>query len=361
MDRGGDINLVNATQFFDSLGELTGWTDAKGQSFGLTYDALSRVTARSEAEGTTTWTWGTSAGSHNIGKLASVSMSGYSENLTYDSKGRVSVRSITTDQSYAIDYAYNAQGQPDTLTWPISTSSTRVKVKYGYGQGNLESVTDYTSGSAGTVYWKASAQDARGQVTQETLGNGVVTSRFFDVVTGRVSSIQSGVGGGSGLQNESYLYDLVGNVTQRQNSNSFERFAAKTQKIGMGIEVFGAGAALFGLALDGVGALPGPGVMAFDGVVAVASSGLQVMGGVGQLWDDGDTGRQNIYAGATNIAVAGIGSWVGSGLMRSGTNCVARDANVRVHGGLAGAGGAIDIASDELPNMSPAVASCGDF
>jgi hypothetical protein len=58
-----------------------------------------------------------------------------------------------------------------------------------------------------------------GQITQEQLGNGVVTHRAIDAVTGWVSSIQSGVGGGAALQNESYLRDLVGNVTQRQNNN----------------------------------------------------------------------------------------------------------------------------------------------
>ena len=59
----------------------------------------------------------------------------------------------------------------------------------------------------------------RGQVTQETLGNGIVTSRVFDAVTGWVASIQSGTGGGSSVQNQSYQFDVDGNVTQRQDNN----------------------------------------------------------------------------------------------------------------------------------------------
>jgi hypothetical protein len=48
----------------------------------------------------------------------------------------------------------------------------------------------------------------------------VVTNRAIDAVTGLTGSIQSGVvGSGSGLQNQSYAYDLVGNVTQRQENN----------------------------------------------------------------------------------------------------------------------------------------------
>ncbi len=213
-----DMDLGSWAYSYNSLGELVGWSDAKSQSFSQTYDALSRLTSRTEAEGTTTWTWGTTSGSYNIGRLAGVSMSGYSESLTYDNKGRPSTRSITTDQTYGIDYAYNNQGLLDTLTYPTSTSSTRVKVKYGYAYGMLQSVTDWTSGSAGTVYWTANDKNPRGQTILETLGNGVVTNRNFDAVTGWLNSIQSGPSGGTSLQNQSYLYDLVGNITQRQES-----------------------------------------------------------------------------------------------------------------------------------------------
>src|SRR5690606_37627624 len=199
-----DMDLGTWSYTYNSLGELVGWTDAKSQSFSQSHDALSRVTSRTETEGTTTWTWGTSAGAKNIGRLASVSMSGYSESVTYDSVGRPSTQTVTTDQAYAIDYAYSSQGLLDTLTYPTSTASTRVKVKYGYANGILNTVTDWTTGSAGTVYWTANTQNVRGQTTQETLGNGVVTARSFDAVTGWLNSIQSGLSGGGGLQNLGY-------------------------------------------------------------------------------------------------------------------------------------------------------------
>ncbi len=94
-----------------------------------------------------------------------------------------------------------------------------MKVKYGYAYGILQNVTDWTSGSAGTVYWTADAQNPRGQTTQEALGNGVVTQRNFDAVTGWLNSIHSDVGVGTGLQNLSYGYDNVGNVALRQDSS----------------------------------------------------------------------------------------------------------------------------------------------
>lgn len=213
-----DMDLGARSYTYNSLGELLSWMDAKGQTFSQEYDELSRVKKRIEPEGDTTWTW--DSGSHGIGRLAGVSSPGYTEVYSYDNKGRLVSQQTTTDQSYAINLAYNGLGQIDTLTYPMSTSSARVRLKYGYQYGQLSSVTDWTSGSAGAVYWSANAQNAQGQVTQETLGNGVVTTRLIDAVTGLVSSIRSGVGEGSDLQNHGYLYDLVGNVTLRQEGNS---------------------------------------------------------------------------------------------------------------------------------------------
>jgi RHS repeat-associated protein len=215
----GDADLGYWYYSYNSLGEVVGWSDPKGQTFSQTHDSLSRLTSRTEAEGTTYWTWGTTPGNRDVGRLASIAMTNYGEVLGYDSVGRVSTRSITADSNvYDIDYSYNNQGAVDTLTYPTSTSGTRLKLKYGYTYGILQSVTDWTSGSAGTVYWTANTRNSRGQTTQETLGNGVVTNRGFDTITGRLNTIQSGVSGGTGLQNLSYAYDKVGNVTQRQEN-----------------------------------------------------------------------------------------------------------------------------------------------
>ena len=106
----------------------------------------------------------------------------------------------------------------NTLTYPVSTSGYALQLQYAYQNGLPLSVTDVSDSPSVTV-WKADATNAAGQVTQETLGNGIVTNRAFDAVTGWLSSIQSGVSGGTGAQNQSFLYDLVGNLTQRQDNN----------------------------------------------------------------------------------------------------------------------------------------------
>jgi RHS repeat-associated protein len=197
-------------------GELESQTDAKAQTVSFTYDFLSRPLTRLEAEGTTTWTWGINSANRNIGQLTRIAGPGYSEDYTYDSLGRLSNRRIDSDTTYNYDYTYDAAtGALNTIEYPVSTSGYRLELQYVYQNALLRQVRD---ANASTIFWEANTVNPLGQVTQETLGNGVVTNRFFDLVTGRLSSIQSGVGGGAGLQNESYLFDRVGNLIQRQQN-----------------------------------------------------------------------------------------------------------------------------------------------
>ena len=72
--------------------------------------------------------------------------------------------------------------------------------------------------NSSAVYWTATATNAWGQITRESLGNGLTTARTFDAVTSWLSSIQSGTTSNStSVQNASYEYDLVGNLSKRQN------------------------------------------------------------------------------------------------------------------------------------------------
>jgi YD repeat-containing protein len=201
----------------DSLGELASQTDAKGVTTTFNYDKLGRLTSRVEPEGTSTFTWGTSAAAFNIGQLASMSSPGYSEAYTYNADGRLITTSVTSDTTYAIDIAYNNQGKLHTVTYPTSTSSYRLKLQYDYQNGQLLRVKDFAAPT--TVFWEASATDARGHVIDETLGNGLQTVRTFDRVTGWADTIETGPVGTSTIQNLSYVWDAVGNLEQRQDMN----------------------------------------------------------------------------------------------------------------------------------------------
>jgi RHS repeat-associated protein len=190
----------------------------------MTYDAQSRPLSRTEPDLTTNWTWGNSASSYNVGKLASVTAASilgtYQESYTYDSLSRPTSTVITIpgDQSYTYTKSYNAAtGRLGTLAYPVSSSGYQLALNYTFTNGLLSALSD---ASTGTVYWAANGSNARGQITEETLGNEVVTSRNFDAVTGLLESIGAGVGAGSTtLQNASYLYDEMGNLSQQQDNN----------------------------------------------------------------------------------------------------------------------------------------------
>jgi RHS repeat-associated protein len=235
----------------DSLGERYNWTDANNNSFSMTYDALSRPLTRTEPITSTDpglftqWQYGSTPASDNVGQLISEctatgnptscgSSPQYSETRAFDSYGRLSTRSIkeagvTGNDTggvflYTLGYS-TTTGLLDSLTYPKSTSGTGdpLTLQYGYSYGLLTSVTDSSDSTStcGTTctLWTANATDAFGHVTQETLGNGVVTNRTFDAVTSWLTEATAGVGGGSALLNQSYLQDENGNVIQRQNNN----------------------------------------------------------------------------------------------------------------------------------------------
>jgi YD repeat-containing protein len=52
--------------------------------------------------------------------------------------------------------------------------------------------TQLTNSATSQVYWTANARDAEGHLTQQTAGNGVVTTQSFDAVTGRLTAITAG-------------------------------------------------------------------------------------------------------------------------------------------------------------------------
>lgn len=209
----------------NSLGEIVSQTDAKLQVTSFVYDLLGRLTSRTELEGTSTWTWGTSFAAKNIGKLQSVSGPGYSESYSFDSLGRPSTTTISADTTYQIDQSYNAQtGYLHSITYPTSTNGCRFVAQYGYSYGVANSITDASSagtcGTTGTVLWQLIAQDARGLPIDEQLGNGVHILNGFDSDTGHLSWRTSGNNAQyNNHQNLTYQWDKNENLTERIDVN----------------------------------------------------------------------------------------------------------------------------------------------
>ncbi|MGE0383050.1 MAG: RHS repeat domain-containing protein [Hyphomicrobium sp.] len=109
-------------------------------------------------------------------------------------------------------------GQPDSLTYPISTSGYRFKTKFEYGYGILKKVSDFNAPS--TVYWQLNAHDERGQPIDEQLGNGARIISGFDSLTGLMLYRQTGTSAPyTNRQNLSFEWDLNGNLKKRIDGN----------------------------------------------------------------------------------------------------------------------------------------------
>jgi RHS repeat-associated protein len=107
-------------------------------------------------------------------------------------------------------------GLPDVLAYPQTTAAARLRVRHHHDRGRLVRVSDADSGA---TYWQLDAVDARGLVSDETLGNGVRVASTYDAVSGLLVARTAGPGGGSSYQNLGYAWDQVGNLALREERN----------------------------------------------------------------------------------------------------------------------------------------------
>jgi RHS repeat-associated protein len=216
-----NVNRGTTTIVPNALGEVASETDAKGQTRSYLYDQLGRLTSRTEPEGTSSWSWGTTAdntaSAKYVGGLKSLSGPGYAESYVNDAYGRAATQTVSSDASYQIDYGYNALGTLDTLTYPSSTAGYRLKLQYDYTNGILTAIKDFNAPT--TVIWALTTTDARGDVLDETLGANLKVISGRNPLTGLLEYRQAGLGGGTALQNLAYSWDASGNLTQRGDAN----------------------------------------------------------------------------------------------------------------------------------------------
>ncbi|MGV3661042.1 MAG: FG-GAP-like repeat-containing protein [Prosthecobacter sp.] len=199
-----------STFTYNGFGELQSQTNAVGETVTFTYDLLGRVKTRTEPEGVTTFTYDTAA--HGIGQLASEVGPGFERRYFYDSLGRPAATTETHGfHTFSTSRSYDLAGRPDILTYPTGFATQQVYT----ANGHLSEVRNANSTSE--VYWRALLVNARGQVTREALGNGIVTDRSFVPETGLVQDITSTFGSTGDVQKLSFGFDVIGNLTERKD------------------------------------------------------------------------------------------------------------------------------------------------
>ncbi len=211
MDRGAWTWTRNA------LGETTALRDAKGQAVQFEYDLLGRVTRRTAPDGTASWSWGSAAGKHEIGRLASLAGPGYSENFTYDGIGRPATHAVVADTSYRYAFTYNTLGLLDTLTFPAAGAGSAFRVRHAYDAGRLSRIQN--AASPGESYGSLNARDAAGHALDESLGSSVRVISGYSQVGAELEYRQTGVDGSTAIQDLAYDWDAGGNLTRRRDLN----------------------------------------------------------------------------------------------------------------------------------------------
>lgn len=90
-------------------------------------------------------------------------------------------------------------------------------------QSQLSMLQANTADSANITWWRADTVDADGRITQEVVGNGLLTRREYDPASGHLLEIKTG-GAGIGstdndIQDVGYTYDAANNVQYRWDYN----------------------------------------------------------------------------------------------------------------------------------------------
>ena len=248
-------NTARYTYTRNGFDELITQTDRIGNEQVMTYDGLGRLLTRTDyapdgsdsdydpdLTGAATWTY--DGAMNGLGQVQTVTdtASGYTREQDYDTHGRESVTTLTIEtarfgsqrqKTYATRQTYDEYGRPYQFfdarletTRPEDQFTDNVTQVHYNARGYAYQWTDgvQVSGKPRRTYREITAMDARGQVTGETLGGGVVrTRRTHEAKTGRITGITHRNALLREVQTDSYGWDVLGNLdsrTSRRGNNT---------------------------------------------------------------------------------------------------------------------------------------------
>ncbi|MBB3840724.1 RHS repeat-associated protein [Runella defluvii] len=203
---------------YNGFGELIKQTYPNGNVVTMTYDILGRMLTRVDVDGTTTNTYDT--GNKGIGKLSAVSSYVSSHTFSYDNLGRKNQETVTVNgQTYTTSNTYDAQGRPNTLSYP-ATGLVLKNVYNAYGY-----LSELRNNADNSLFWRVNAMDAKGNILLQEFGNGVRTEQQFEAATQYLQSIRSYYNTTT-LQHFTYQFNDLAHLTQRRDEkrNKTESF-----------------------------------------------------------------------------------------------------------------------------------------
>jgi YD repeat-containing protein len=201
---------------YDILGQLKRQRDAKQQLVTFNYDKLGRMTQRNEPDLISTWVYDTcdatlNPGGKCKGKVVQESSdNGYTRTYLYDSYGRITAEKDNVDTAYYVSKSYDSYGRVSNIVYPNSLQITNTYST----SGHLNKISN-TQTSA--TYWQAGTTDTEGRINQFTYGNNITTTHSYDLM-GHITQINAG--SSNSVSNQSFVYDSIGNLTQRYDGVS---------------------------------------------------------------------------------------------------------------------------------------------
>lgn len=178
-----------------------------GNSIGMTYDALGRLTARDMPGSEPDATY-----SHDLlNRMTGASQGGHTLTFTYDALGR---NLTQTNYIGTASSQYDAAGRRTRLTYPGSG----LYVDYDHlVTGEISAIRE-NGATSGAGVLGSYAYDNRGRRTSLTRGNGTVTSYYYDDVS-RLSLIIQDPNNPTYDINLGYSYNPAGQIVAATRSN----------------------------------------------------------------------------------------------------------------------------------------------
>jgi RHS repeat-associated protein len=210
---------------YNAFGELVTQRDSLQQYSNMRYDKLGRLIERTEPDLKSQWSYDIGFDSLacglSKGKLcAARTVDGlgatvYLRKHSYDSQGRIASTATTLDKTSTpavVSVGYDANtGRVARKTWPTGYQASYAYTPLGY----LQSVTGSGGGSGKTATYSVRGTNAHGQTTHYAAGNGLVTTKGYDPVSGRLMSTGSYMPYNGNRFSQSYTYDGLSNLTSR--------------------------------------------------------------------------------------------------------------------------------------------------
>ncbi len=202
---------------YDANGNVTSLRLRDGNSIGLTYDYLDRVTAKDlpGSEPDVAYTYDL------LGRMTGASQTGNALTFAYDALGR---NTSQGGPQGTMSYQYDAASRRTRMTWPDS-----YYVAYDYQVTGEVTAIRENGATSGAGVLATFAYDDLGRRTSLTRGNGTVTGYGFDNVS-RLSSLGQDLSSTTNDVTTSFAYSPASQIASTTRTNDAYAWGGALQR-----------------------------------------------------------------------------------------------------------------------------------